>query len=176
WTKKANWLCLMTTHFLKKLDHLRYATPQLLASITLISVTQFSAFFVTIDDDVYFIGKNYFNLNIDDNCIIPWIEDNIYFDYKLIKIPALCKKKVQYITTTWRTAAAITKFGELYMWGSNEYAQVGKQNPSTSPNLICKDVQAVALGMFHTIALTNQNTVKGWGMNEKRQAVGTGYY
>lgn len=53
-------------------------------------------------------------------------------------------------------SAAITENGALWLWGSNEYGQIGDgtNNDRLSPVRVLEDVQNVSLGYSHTAAVT----------------------
>ena len=72
-------------------------------------------------------------------------------------------------------SAAVTKDGDLYMWGSNECGQLGvysndnskvpiKVNNSSS-TLSEKSVKYVALGVSHSAAITKDGSLYMWGSN-----------
>uniref|UniRef100_A0A7S4HU11 RCC1-like domain-containing protein n=1 Tax=Vannella robusta TaxID=1487602 RepID=A0A7S4HU11_9EUKA len=70
------------------------------------------------------------------------------------------------------TSAAITLNGELYLWGSNEYQQLGVGSKE-EVEIIPKQVKAlegvriksVHLGGMHTIAMDKEQNIYGWGCN-----------
>ena len=72
-------------------------------------------------------------------------------------------------------SAAVTKDGDLYMWGKNDYGQLGvysnanskipiKVNNSSS-TLPAKSVKYVALGSNHSVAITKDGSLYMWGYN-----------
>lgn len=66
--------------------------------------------------------------------------------------------------------------GELYLWGSNEFNQMGinsKKKIEAEPVFIkslqgCR-VKDVALGGMHVLAIDTENNVYGWGSNKEGQ-------
>ena len=75
--------------------------------------------------------------------------------------------------------AAVTKDGDLYMWGYNNYGQLGvysnadskipiKVNNSSS-TLPEKSVKYVALGYYHSAAITKDGSLYIWGCNSYGQ-------
>ena len=75
---------------------------------------------------------------------------------------------------------AITKRGKIYMWGSGEHGQLGlKLGPGEkivlTPKLVShssitkKKIISLALGKYHTVALTQGLDVYSWGTNERGQ-------
>lgn len=75
--------------------------------------------------------------------------------------------------------AAVTKDGDLYMWGRNYYGQLGvysnadskipiKVNNSSS-TLPEKSVKYIALGYYHSAAITKDGSLYMWGYNRSGQ-------
>ena len=75
--------------------------------------------------------------------------------------------------------AAVTKDGDLYMWGNNDYGQLGVYtnvdrnapvlvNNSTTA-LPAKSVKYVALGSGHSAAITKDGSLYMWGRNDDGQ-------
>ena len=75
--------------------------------------------------------------------------------------------------------AAVTKDGDLYMWGRNDYGQLGvysnadskipiKVNNSSS-TLPEKSVKYIALGYYHSVAITKDGSLYMWGYNRSGQ-------
>uniref|UniRef100_A0A7N6A510 BTB domain-containing protein n=1 Tax=Anabas testudineus TaxID=64144 RepID=A0A7N6A510_ANATE len=69
-----------------------------------------------------------------------------------------------------------TDDGQLFAWGHNSYSQLGNGNTSqgVSPGLITsnlqnKKVKEVACGSHHSMALTQDGEVYGWGYNGNGQ-------
>ena len=76
-------------------------------------------------------------------------------------------------------SAAVTKDGDLYMWGRNYYGQLGvysnadskipiKVNNSSS-TLPEKSVKYIALGYYHSAAITKDGSLYMWGRNNYGQ-------
>ena len=76
-------------------------------------------------------------------------------------------------------SAAVTKDGDLYMWGYNEYGQLGvytnvdKNAPvlinNSTTALPAKSVKYVALGYYHSAAITKDGSLYMWGRNNYGQ-------
>ncbi|XP_043927005.1 RCC1 and BTB domain-containing protein 1 isoform X2 [Protopterus annectens] len=126
------------------------------------------AVYVTHRDEVFAFGLNCNNsLGTGDNqsAIVPK------------KIEILCGKKI--ISLSYGSGPHVilaTADGEIYAWGSNGYSQLGDgtTNPSAAPvmisiNLANKKVIDVACGSHHSMALTNDGQVYGWGYNGNGQ-------
>ena len=71
---------------------------------------------------------------------------------------------------------AITKKGKIYMWGSNDKGQLGlklTEKIINKPRLLNafakKKIISIALGKYHSIALTQSFDVYSWGSNENGQ-------
>ena len=75
--------------------------------------------------------------------------------------------------------AAVTKDGDLYMWGYNNYGQLGvytnvdKNAPvlvnNSTTALPAKSVKYVALGYYHSAAITKDGSLYMWGGNGSGQ-------
>ena len=65
--------------------------------------------------------------------------------------------------------AAISEDGSLYLWGSNDFGQLGDNGVDsfrTSPARLGEDAWlAVSTGTFHTVAIRDDNTLWAWGYN-----------
>ncbi len=66
-----------------------------------------------------------------------------------------------------QTSAAITEDGSLWMWGSNDYGQVGDGTTIDRliPVKVMDGVSAVSLGANHSAALKSDGTLWTWGSN-----------
>lgn len=65
-------------------------------------------------------------------------------------------------------SAVITDDGSLYLWGSNEYGQLGTgtKGDGLTPIKVMDHVKAVSLGAFHSAAITEDGSLYLWGNNE----------
>lgn len=85
----------------------------------------------------------------------------------------------------WRHVAAVSTTGDLYVWGSNEYGQIGDGQgdgendyngigygidfdagidyASTNPYKVLSDVKMVSLGSENSAAVTNNGDLYTWG-------------
>ena len=64
-------------------------------------------------------------------------------------------------------SSAITEDGSLYLWGENEFGQLGngtRENSST-PIKIMDNIAAVSLGADHSAAITEDGSLYLWGYN-----------
>ena len=68
-------------------------------------------------------------------------------------------------------SAAVTKDGDLYMWGSNGGGRLGNGNRTNSytPIKIMKNVATVSLGGIHSAAVTKDGSLYMWGYNGSGQ-------
>lgn len=75
------------------------------------------------------------------------------------------------VASGWRTNLAVTSTGSLYAWGMNQYGQVGDGSNSdrTTPVLVQLPVgvtvTAIAVGHYHSLAVTSTGAVYTWGYN-----------
>lgn len=76
---------------------------------------------------------------------------------------------------------ALTEWGQVYAWGSNDYGQLGQEFegdskvPRIVKALVTKTVVQIACGHNHCLALTNAGELYSWGMNQYGQ-LGFGYH
>lgn len=83
------------------------------------------------------------------------------------------------ISTGDRHTAAITASGRLFMWGGNEFGQLGDgtTNPKNTPTDITSHLNLennetvidVELGLFHSAILTSKGRMLLWGYNQNGQ-------
>ncbi len=68
-------------------------------------------------------------------------------------------------------SAAITKNGDLYLWGANSYGQLGDDTTASrkTPKYIMGNVASVSLGTFHSAAITTNGDLYLWGYNKYGQ-------
>lgn len=84
-------------------------------------------------------------------------------------------KTVVDVCCGWDSSAALTKDGELYLWGSNRYGQLG-DDPSTRPSTsspICTirsgKVKRVSMGLRHTAVVADSGNILVCGANSRGQ-------
>ena len=121
---------------------------------------------VTKDGDLYMWGANGsgqlgIQSNVDSN--IPVKVNN--------SSSTLPEKSVKYVALGSYHSAAITKDGSLYMWGYNNYGQLGNGSTTNSytPVKIMENVAAVSLGSYHSAAITKDGSLYMWGYNNYGQ-------
>lgn len=77
-------------------------------------------------------------------------------------------------------SVALTEWGQLYSWGSNQHGQLGQEfegdsdRPRIVKGLVTKTVVQIACGHSHCLALTNAGELYAWGSNQYGQ-LGFGY-
>lgn len=75
-----------------------------------------------------------------------------------------------------RHAVALRTNGEVLTWGENVYCQLGrasKGNSGRTPVVVMRNVKNVAAASDHTLVLTEDGKVYGWGINAEG-LLGTG--
>lgn len=91
------------------------------------------------------------------------------------KIHALEHKIVIDICCGWDSSAALTRDGELYVWGSNRYGQLGLDHlvfPTISqPHRISIDekIRYISMGLRHTAIVTESREFYICGANNRGQ-------
>lgn len=75
----------------------------------------------------------------------------------------------------WDSSAALTKDGDLYVWGSNRYGQLGLDTSDFSQIshacriLIGEKIKRVSMGLRHTAVVTENGRLYTCGANNKGQ-------
>lgn len=104
-----------------------------------------------------------------------WIRFKTGDDFVLINKGDLRKKTVSKLSAGANHVAAITTDGSLYTLGNNERGQCGvqelKQSPVDTPHLVSwrGKFTDVATGLYHTVAITEDGNVVGFGYNKNLQ-------
>ena len=88
--------------------------------------------------------------------------------------PVKIMDNVKYVSVGDEHSAAITEDGSLYMWGRNNFGQVGngksgENEIQTEPVKIMDNVQYVSLGMLFSAAITKDGSLYMWGENGSGQ-------
>ena len=70
----------------------------------------------------------------------------------------------------WWNAAAVTNSGDLYVWGSNKYGQIGNNatdaNAWNVPAKIMENIKSVSVGDDRVGAVTTNGDFYLWGRND----------
>ena len=128
--------------------------------------------FITSDDKVFGFGSNYFGCcGLGHNSVVN--EPQI--------IPELCHKNIQQFFIGASFILALNSYKQVYGWGDNNFGQlcrgfVSENNEDLRPEIICfpfESVIQISCGSNHTLVLTSEGRVYGWGDNEYGQ-VGCG--
>ena len=91
-------------------------------------------------------------------------------------LESLSNESIIKIATGGNHSMAITELGELYTWGEGIYGQLGHgiNNNEQYPRKVnfeiknCKIIDCKG-GAMHTVALSNDGYLFGWGVNDKNQ-------
>ena len=126
----------------------------------------FNVLFVSMDDNVYGFGSNQWgvcglghNKNVKDPQIIP----------------ELCDKNIQHFYNGLGFVLGLTSDNELYGWGRNDWLQLGSEtlnkenNKPININIKNQIIKQISCGSYHTLVLTSDGMVYGWGSNEVGQ-------
>ena len=123
----------------------------------------FNILFVTTDDKVYSFGSNQFGvcgLGHNKNVKYPEI------------ISELCDKNIHQFHNGYTFALGLTCANELYGWGFNNSGQLGKSiinadfnKPGSIKGPNNQTITQISCGSTHTLILTSDGMVYGWGNN-----------
>ena len=120
--------------------------------------------FITSDDKVFGFGSNGFGCcGLGHNSVVN--EPQI--------IPELCHKNIQQFFIGWSFFLGLTSDKRVFGWGKNTYGQLGRGYVSgkkeySKPEIICFPFESViqlSCGSDHTLALSCDGRVYGWGDN-----------
>lgn len=98
-----------------------------------------------------------------DSCKVPRIID------------ALEDFPVQRVYCGAQFSVALSKTGQVYTWGKGDHFRLGHGTeehvrfPKQVDALVGKVVKGISVGSMHTLALTQDGSVYGWGRNEQGQ-------
>jgi len=97
----------------------------------------------------------------------------------LVAVPGL--EHIVQVAAASSSSFALTSTGELYAWGANDYAQLGAgledDDPHSSVGLVpgLPPIAMVAAGRDHVLALTEDGSIYGWGLNASTQIGGASH-
>lgn len=138
--------------------------------------------FYVFDD---YLGKNYFYFTSDDQCFAFGF--NFYgclgFGHNISvegpkNIPELSHKHIIDLYKGFNFMIGRTSRNEIYTWGQNEHGQLGLGfksfandfiKPERNEYLSGKQIIDISCGYRHSIALTSNGKVFGWGDNSRGQ-------
>jgi alpha-tubulin suppressor-like RCC1 family protein len=122
--------------------------------------------FITSDDKVYGFGQNSFGCcGLGHNSVVN--EPQV--------IPELCHKNIKQFLIVCDFYLALNIEGHIYGWGRNDCGQLAKGYNSSlneffKPEVIDFskniEIKQMSCGSSHTLALTTQGEIYGWGSNE----------
>lgn len=125
---------------------------------------------LTDDGKVYTWGENYIG-QLGDGTVDDVIEP--YGKTLPVQVQGLPSDKVvMAIAAGHRHSVAVTSDGHVWTWGWNYFGQLGWGSYNNDPHPVPAEIpdfaniQTVAGGMYHTLALTDDNKVYAWGYND----------
>lgn len=97
-------------------------------------------------------------------------------DYPIQTVPVKVMEDVSAVSCGNEFTAAIKADGSLWMWGMNEYGQlgIGTTDMVTQPVKVMDNVVAVSVGRVHTIAVKSDGSVWTWGGPNNEGELGNG--
>ena len=130
----------------------------------------YNVLFVTIDDLVFGFGSN--------DCGVCGLGHEMVVNEPQV-VDELCHKGVKQFYNGYQFALALTNDNNIYGWGNNEHGQLGKGytnlNKIFKPNLINglnEEIIEMSCGSAHSLVLTSDGVVYGWGGNTYGQIGG----
>ena len=135
-------------------------------------INGYNVLFITSDDKVFGFGSNCFGcFGLGHNSVVN--EPQI--------IPELCHKNIEQFFIGWSFILGLNSYKQVYGWGNNEQGQLGRESTGKNgqvfkPEIICFPYESViqlSCGSAHSLALTYEGNLFGWGSNENGQ-IGTG--
>ena len=120
--------------------------------------------FITSDDKVFGFGSNCIGCcGLGHNSVVN--EPQI--------IPELCHKNIQQFFIGFSFILGLNSDKQVYGWGGNSWGQlcrgfVSEDNEYLRPEMICfpfESVIQISCGSHHSLALTSEGKVYGWGGN-----------
>ena len=125
---------------------------------------------LTDDGKVYTWGENYIG-QLGDGTVDDVNEP--FGKILPVQVQGLPSNKVvMAIAAGHRHSLAVTSDGHVWTWGWNYFGQLGWGSYNNDPHPVPAEIpnfaniQTVAGGMYHTLALTDDNKVYAWGYNE----------
>ena len=113
-----------------------------------------------------------FDISLDDSWEPKGISKKVENSKYMIPKPYLIMRNVRVISSCIHRCAAIDNDDILWVWGANSIAQMNgvfsndfPQNIQRSPQKTMENVLDVSCGGWHTLCITKDNNLWGWGEN-----------
>lgn len=138
---------------------------------------------ITPDKSLYVWGNNFFG-QLGNGKVEKFLGDINALSNSMDNTPQKIMSDVSYVSTSGGSTAAIKSDGTLWTWGSNQWDQLGNNSQNnafcksltnedipiqTIPMVILENVRMVSMGVYHSVAIKNDNTLWVWGANEYGQ-------
>ena len=125
---------------------------------------KYNILLITEEDEVFLFGSIFFS-GFGSGHKIAFNEPQI--------IPELCHKNIQQFFIGYKFIFSLDSDKQLYGWGSNEFGQlarghISRENEYLRPEIVYlsnEKVIQVSCGNAHSLALTHEGNVYGWGNN-----------
>ena len=137
-------------------------TPQkIMSNIARVSLGTYHSAVLVQNGDIYLWGWNHLG-SLGDGTSIA--QNNVLTPKKIFNNPDVVD-----IDAGRQYTGALTKGGDLYLWGNNYYAQIGdgtSRNYVNTPKIIMSNVVDFNLGQYHSAAITENGDLYLWGTRE----------
>ena len=135
-----------------------YTPVKIMENVTAVSLGSYHSAAITKDGSLYMWGYNNYGQ----------LGNGSSGNYEKSVSPIKIMENVAAVSLGCWHSAVITKDGSLYMWGDNEYGELGNgtTNKLTRPQRVAANVQSVELGNYHTTAVSKDGGLYTWGYNK----------
>jgi alpha-tubulin suppressor-like RCC1 family protein len=155
----------------EKYEILNELSEEFVRNIKIITVFYNNVIIATKDDNILSFGNN------TKGCLGLGFESPVE---EPTIVEELSEKPCLSLFNGLHHVMALTNSRKLYIWGNNEFGQLGNGSRNTECNkpelnqyFIDKFITDISCGEYHTLALTNTGEVYSWGDNRRGQ-VGDG--